>query len=55
MNDEKGWNGGKDVHGVKRSWSGTAIVPRDNENNSYNHRIHVPTFGWVQRKFCYSQ
>ena len=40
------------MHGVKRSWSGTAIVPRDNESNSHNHRIHVPT---VQRNFCYSQ
>ena len=23
------------MHGVKHSWSGTAIVPRDNENNSH--------------------
>ena len=40
------------MHDVKRSWSGTAIVPRDNESNSHNRRIHVPT---VQRNFCYSQ
>ena len=31
----EGWNGGKSMHGVKHSWSGTAIVPRDNENNSH--------------------
>ena len=48
----EGWNGGKGMHGVKHSWSGTAIVPRDNESNSHNHRIHVAT---VQRNFCYSQ
>ena len=29
------------MHGVKRSWSGTAIVPRDNESNSHNHRILI--------------
>ena len=48
----EGWNCGKGMHVVKRSWSGTAIVPRDNESNSHNHRIHVAT---VQRNFCYSQ
>ena len=31
------------MHGVKHSWSGTAIVPRDNEINSHNHRIDGPT------------
>ena len=29
------------MHGLKRSWSGTAIVPRDNESNSHYHRILI--------------
>ena len=35
----EGWNGGKGMRGVKRSWSGTAIVPRDNENNSHTESM----------------
>ena len=35
----EGWNGGKGMHGVKHSWSGTAIVPRDNENNSHTESM----------------
>ena len=35
----EGWSGGKGMHGVKHSWSGTAIVPRDNENNSHTESM----------------
>ena len=37
MNDEEGWHKGRGMRGVKRSRTGTANTPRDNEITSYKY------------------
>ena len=36
----EGWNGGKGMHGVKHSWSGTALVPTVQRNFCYSQCKH---------------